>query len=233
MKIIFKKPLWLTVLTTLCLIVVTLLAAGGCDNAEILPKHYTVIFVGEGVVIEQQSITHGNYAIAPENPEREGYGFGGWFTDKGTFANEWDFKTDIVMQDTTLYAKWEESALQGTQWKLIGIVDVQIGDTIELEPKDCEGCYTITFDTDSTFSGGLVCNTMFGKHKIDYKTYDLHFSDVVSTEVGCIWNGKESLYSQILYKIQSFIINDTTYPRMLHLYYNGGKNYLKYIEIGD
>jgi uncharacterized repeat protein (TIGR02543 family) len=112
MEIIFKKPLWFTVITTLCLVVVTLFAAGGCDKAEILPKHYTVNFVGEGVGIEAQSITHGNYATAPKNPEREGYDFGGWFTDNGTFVNEWDFKTGIVTQDTTLYAKWERNTLQ-------------------------------------------------------------------------------------------------------------------------
>ena len=112
MKIIYKKPLWFTVTATLCLVVVTLFAASGCDKTEIQPKHYTVNFVGEGVGIEPQSITHGNYATVPENPEREGYDFGGWFTDNGTFVNEWDFKTNIVTQDTTLYAQWEENTLQ-------------------------------------------------------------------------------------------------------------------------
>jgi uncharacterized repeat protein (TIGR02543 family) len=111
MEIILKKPLWFTVITTLCLLVVTLFAAVGCDNTEILPKHYSVHFAGEGVSIEPQSITQGNYATAPENPEREGSDFSGWFTDNGTFANEWNFKTNIVTQDTTLYARWEENTL--------------------------------------------------------------------------------------------------------------------------
>ena len=126
MKIILKKPLWFTVITTLCLVAVSLFVAIGCDKSETIPKYYTVTFVGEGVVIEPQSITHGNYVIEPENPEREGCAFGGWFTDNAIFANEWDFKTDIVMQNTTLYAKWKENTsqeinLQGTNWKLVGI----------------------------------------------------------------------------------------------------------------
>ena len=105
MKIIFKKIPWFTLITTLCLVIVTLFAVNACKILETLPK-FTLNFVGEGVDIEPQSIIYGNYAIAPQNPERDGYDFSGWFTDNGTFANEWDFKTDIVTQDTTLYVKW-------------------------------------------------------------------------------------------------------------------------------
>jgi len=37
MKIILKKTLWFTVITKLCLVVVTLFAANGCDKSEIPP----------------------------------------------------------------------------------------------------------------------------------------------------------------------------------------------------
>ena len=36
-------------------------------------------------------------------------------------------------------------ALQGTKWKLVGIIDTQTGIIRELEPLDCEGCYTLEF----------------------------------------------------------------------------------------
>ena len=99
----------ITKITAMCLVVVIMLAVVGCNKTETLPKCYTVTFMGEGVDIESQSVSNGNSAVAPENPERMGYDFGGWFTDNGTFVNEWNFETDIVTQDTTLYAKWEES----------------------------------------------------------------------------------------------------------------------------
>ena len=41
-------------------------------------------------------------------------------------------------------------SLEGTKWKLAGIVDEETGNIRVLEPKDCEECYTLTFDTDST-----------------------------------------------------------------------------------
>jgi len=38
MKIILKKPLWFTVITTLCLVVITLFATNGCDKSSIPPE---------------------------------------------------------------------------------------------------------------------------------------------------------------------------------------------------
>ena len=43
-----------------------------------------------------------------------------------------------------------EVSLKGTKWKLAGIVDTRTGDLKVLEPKDCEECYTLMFDTDFT-----------------------------------------------------------------------------------
>jgi len=60
--------------------------------------------------VEQESIVVLEEKIAPsDNPERESYNFGGWFTDNDTFLNEWNFKTNIVTQDTTLYARWKKN----------------------------------------------------------------------------------------------------------------------------
>jgi len=55
---------------------------------------------------------------------------------------------------------WEE--LKGTQWKLYSIDHNERG-RIELEPKDCEDCYTFTFDEDEIgwfFSGVSILNTI-------------------------------------------------------------------------
>jgi uncharacterized repeat protein (TIGR02543 family) len=71
--------------------------------------NYTVTFSGEEINIDLQTISNGNLATRPANPERAGYDFAGWFTDNGTFLNEWNFATDIVTQDTTLYAKWSST----------------------------------------------------------------------------------------------------------------------------
>ena len=42
----------------------------------------------------------------PEDPTRTGYTFKGWYKD-AALTQEWNFETDTVTADITLYAKWE------------------------------------------------------------------------------------------------------------------------------
>jgi hypothetical protein len=48
----------------------------------------------------------------------------------------------------------------GSKWKFVKLVDVETGESIELEPKECEECYTIVFDTDSTANVHRVSRDM-------------------------------------------------------------------------
>ena len=41
--------------------------------------------------------------------------------------------------------------LKGTNWKLVGVVDPRTGILEELEPKDCEKCFTLRFETNRIF----------------------------------------------------------------------------------
>jgi hypothetical protein len=51
--------------------------------------------------------------------------------------------------------------LAHTQWKLAGTVDVETGEIKTLDhPADCEDCYTLDFDTDSTASAHSIIGDM-------------------------------------------------------------------------
>jgi uncharacterized repeat protein (TIGR02543 family) len=89
------------------------------------PIYYIVTFAGEEINIASQHVAEGDLATQPTTPEREGYDFVDWFTDNGTFLNEWNFVTDVVMQDTILYAKWEQKT---------EILDIEIAN-IEIYPN--------------------------------------------------------------------------------------------------
>jgi uncharacterized repeat protein (TIGR02543 family) len=80
---------------------------------------FTVTYDSNGgsAVTAEEDIEDGGYAEEPSDPTRSNYTFAGWFTDDDTFANEWDFTTDTVTEDITLYAKWTQSVENKfTQW---------------------------------------------------------------------------------------------------------------------
>lgn len=58
---------------------------------------------GEGDV--DPIICHGGDTVSLPQPTKEGYAFKGWFTDNGTFDNEFEF-TVMPEEDILLYAKW-------------------------------------------------------------------------------------------------------------------------------
>ncbi|MDE7464223.1 MAG: InlB B-repeat-containing protein, partial [Clostridiales bacterium] len=83
---------------------------------------YTVTFDSNGgSAVAAQSVEAGDKAIKPVDPTRAGYEFDGWYKDNG-HKTAWNFATDKVNGNVTLYAKWTE--------------------------KQNVVVYTVTFDTD-------------------------------------------------------------------------------------
>jgi hypothetical protein len=48
------------------------------------------------------------------------------------------------------------TTLRGTKWKLTGMVNTQTGGVKELEPKNCDECYTLTFWGDFVISSRSI-----------------------------------------------------------------------------
>ena len=116
----------------------------------------------------------------------------------------------------------ELTSLEGTKWKLAGIVDTRTNELRILDPKDCAECYMLTFETDTTYSGHSTSNYIGGIYEVDYKTYAIRFTNVGGTEVNEHIDGK--LYVSILWIIQSFSLKEDE----LRLHYNKKNNYLLY-----
>lgn len=65
-----------------------------------------------GTQVESVRVMHGE-TLSPETPTREGYIFGGWYLDREC-RYAWNIETDPVTDSMTLYAKWVETAREGT-----------------------------------------------------------------------------------------------------------------------
>ncbi|MEK5040811.1 DUF4073 domain-containing protein [Sporosarcina sp. FSL K6-3457] len=67
---------------------------------------YTVTFDSQGGhAIGSTTANYNTTITAPTSPTRAGYTFGGWYKEVG-LTNAWNFTTNSVIGDTTLYAKW-------------------------------------------------------------------------------------------------------------------------------
>ena len=70
--------------------------------------YFTVTFDPmNGSAAFTQKVAENDKVIEPSEPVRDNWIFGGWFSDM-TFATEWDFSVDVVTDDITLYALWNE-----------------------------------------------------------------------------------------------------------------------------
>jgi hypothetical protein len=101
--------------------------------------------------------------------------------------------------------------LQGTKWKLAGIVDVQTGELTVLEPANCTECYTLTFDTDSTMSGHSTANDLILEIVTMSSNPGLNICTI--SRIGMLTKinerGDGSLYLDILYCVNSYIQEDS------------------------
>ncbi|MDR2866330.1 MAG: InlB B-repeat-containing protein, partial [Methanomassiliicoccaceae archaeon] len=75
------------------------------DISVLITSEITVTYNSNGSDIGSETLTAGDKATKPADPEMIGYLFAGWFTDDVTFLSEWDFD-DPVLADMVLFAKW-------------------------------------------------------------------------------------------------------------------------------
>ncbi|TCO75046.1 InlB B-repeat-containing protein, partial [Marinisporobacter balticus] len=68
---------------------------------------YTVEFDSQGgsTVPNIRNVSEGGTITAPTASTRSGYTFDGWYKE-ASYTNKWNFGTDTVTSDITLYAKW-------------------------------------------------------------------------------------------------------------------------------
>jgi uncharacterized repeat protein (TIGR02543 family) len=78
--------------------------AGNYDTA--VPTNHTVTFDSDGgSSVTAQAVANGDKVVKPADPTKSGFTFEGWYKEPA-LTNLWDFGTDTVTSDITLYAKW-------------------------------------------------------------------------------------------------------------------------------
>jgi uncharacterized repeat protein (TIGR02543 family) len=72
---------------------------------------YTVTFSSKGgTSIDSQLVAKSDTVARPVDPTKDDHRFAGWYSDT-TFMTLWNFPTDTLSRDTTLYARWIHDSL--------------------------------------------------------------------------------------------------------------------------
>lgn len=120
------------------------------DGQLILGEPVTVTFNanGHGIAPTTQTIASGGVATQPTAPTETGYTFDGWYTEEGC-TNAWNFASDVVSSNATLYAKWTANQYTIT-------FDTDGGSTIESITRAYNSTVTLPAaptKADSSFAG--------------------------------------------------------------------------------
>ena len=82
---------------------------------ELIPDPtYTVTFNSNGgsTVASVENVLEGSTIAKPTNPTKSGYTFVGWYKE-AELTNEFNFATDTITENTTLFAKWNKKQTTG------------------------------------------------------------------------------------------------------------------------
>ncbi|WP_303871687.1 InlB B-repeat-containing protein [Acetobacterium wieringae] len=75
--------------------------------AKWTPIKYAVSFDSQsGSAVDSQMVDYDTLAVSPASPTQAGYTFMGWFQESSC-TTPWNFATDKITQDVTLYAGWK------------------------------------------------------------------------------------------------------------------------------
>ena len=77
---------------------------------DVTKRSFNVTFNSMGGSnVEVVTVKYGNLIPEPKKPTKTGYALAGWYKQID-MSEEWNFKTDTVTEDITLYAKWVAEA---------------------------------------------------------------------------------------------------------------------------
>jgi len=77
-----------------------------CKGPSSAPTLYTVTFDAQGgSTVTSLKVEHGKTIAKPADPVKASFTFGGWYKESA-YTTPWNFATDTVTADITLFAKW-------------------------------------------------------------------------------------------------------------------------------
>ena len=220
--------------------------------AQYIINTYTVEFdnQGHGTKPDDQTINHGGKVNNPGNLTANGFIFGGWYKESGC-NNAWNFETDVVTSNITIYAKWTAKTATSLSWSADSYSATIDADndfpTLSILPAEIktEVTYSSSDETIATISADAQTITLLkeGTTTItatfietdthtgatDFYTLTVHPSNCrwVETEIGDIEPVDEVLVTMKLYNGDTYTLDHSKfaseYPPAVAIHVNGNE----------
>jgi|GEM_PF-4847433 len=105
---IFKKKSFLAVATMFVASMMLFMVGCSEDETPITGNKFTVSFESNGgSLVSPREVNENALVVRPADPTKDGYRLAGWYKEAG-LNNAWNFSSDRVTGDITLYARWVE-----------------------------------------------------------------------------------------------------------------------------
>ncbi len=159
------------------------------DTKVVNKINYTVIFDSQGgSAVADVSVLEGTTVLKPVDPAYNDRNFLGWYKEVA-YTTAWDFQTDIVTENITLYAKWNNTptvsnytATAEYNASVSGIVegtDID-GDSLTYSKGSDPSNGTVTVNADGTWT--YMPNTNYvGSDSFTVTVTDEHGATTIST----------------------------------------------------
>ena len=179
---------------------------------DITKRTFKVTFDSmSGSAVEPVTALYGTLVQKPSDPTRTGYVFVGWFK-QADLSEEWDFSSDTLTENITLYAKWvSESDASGCDILTAEGFDFDAeGKTLSIKTPNSQEYFALSSAlTVSPYASWTVTSDAEGREEVPSATVPLQVGD--NTFYINITSGTQSNKNQYTVNIRRRAIYTVTY----------------------
>ncbi len=157
---------------------------------EIIVSRIVTFDTQGGSEVADLTVNDNSKLTKPADPTNPGYEFKGWYKE-AECNNAWDFETDIVSTNITLYAKWEKECEEVTH-----VLDVEKLDVGKFATEYKSGVFSITSGTEVRNRNKTWTNPTDSSDTISFTRSIKFGSDSSQISVDCQGEGKLYIYVQ-------------------------------------
>lgn len=183
---------------------------------------YTVTFNSQGGSnVAAIKVKAGGTISAPTAPTRSGYVFGGWYKESSC-TTEWNFSSDKVNSDITLYAKWASGSAETVSLDFIDYYGDYAGVGTENFYvglyNDAYVEYVLDLYSPDAVPNGTEFSPAVGTYNLDVNTTGAKFT--IGFDDSGVWTSGEDFDSQFVsgsvkiskvgndYKVEGNLVDD-------------------------